>query len=98
MRSNTPRRLPLGPEPRRVLAAVAAGRVTRDDQDGTRRGMWALYLLDGREVGMTLRALRRAALVDLPLVGPPRITADGRRALREAHLPGVAASDDSAER
>lgn len=71
----------LGAADLELLRAVAAGRVHRDDQDGQRRGMWALYRLGEIEVGMPLRRLRRLALVDLPLIGPPAITADGRRAL-----------------
>ncbi|MDT4933452.1 MAG: hypothetical protein QOK11_1344 [Pseudonocardiales bacterium] len=68
----------------RVLRAIAAGRVTRDDVDGTRPGMWSLYVLDGDEVGMTVRRLGRLRLVDTPLLGPPTITPDGWRVLRDA--------------
>lgn len=78
MRSNN-----LGSADLDLLAEVDRGNVRRDDQNGRRRGLWALYRLGDREVGMQLRRLRRLALVELPLVGPPRITADGRRALRE---------------
>jgi len=72
----------LGSELRRVLRGIAAGTVIRDDCGGQRRGMWALHVLDADDVSMTVRILRRSLLVDMPLVGPPRITADGRAALR----------------
>lgn len=66
-----------------LMRAIAENRVTRDDCNGTRKGLWALYLLDGVEVGMQVRWLRRQGLVDAPMLGPPSITEDGTEWLHE---------------
>lgn len=63
-----------------LLQAVADGRIMRGDG-----GYAALYLLDGQPVErMQLWWLKKAALIDMPMLGPPRITEDGLKALREA--------------
>ena len=78
------RRMPatgLGQDHLRILAAVAAGDVVRDDCGGERVGMWALYRLNDEEVGMGVRLLARFELVSAPLLGPPTITASGQALL-----------------
>ena len=68
-------------DPLELLAAIRDQRVVRDDVDGTRIGLWALYTLDGVEVGMQVRNLARRKLVDTFLLGPPKITVEGVREL-----------------
>lgn len=61
-----------------LLRAVADGRVSRVEDD-EHRGFWALYQLDdGTTVERwSLNMLRKRALIDLPMLGPPTITPDG---------------------
>lgn len=66
-----------------LLQAIAAGRVRREDCAGSRKGMWALYMLDGQEVGMRIRWLRKTGWIEMPLLGPPRINDAGRKHLAE---------------
>ena len=63
----------LSTEQYRVLAAVAGGRVRRD----LLCGRLEPHLLDGRDVGWTLRALVIRGLVVLRPMGPPRCTRRG---------------------
>lgn len=61
-----------------MLRAIAAGKVTRDDCDGTRVGYFALYVLDGEPVGRNrLTWLHRKGLINTPMFGPPTLTEDG---------------------
>lgn len=75
MRANKLPFLP-GSSPHLILQAIAAGQVTREDTTA-RRGMWALHVHNGHEVGMTVRQLGRLNLVEVHLAGPATITADG---------------------
>lgn len=79
MRSKRSRRV--GPADLALLAAISAGEVVRDDCAGKRRGLWALYVWGGVEVGQAVRRLRRLELVVAPLLGPPQLTAEGRALL-----------------
>jgi hypothetical protein len=72
------------PKVHALLVAIAEGRVRRDDCGGERKGMWALYMLDGDEVGMQVRRLWKTGMIDKPLLGPPVINADGRKHLASA--------------
>lgn len=61
-----------------LLQAVADARITRGEG-----GYAASYLLDGQPVErMQLWWLKKAALIDMPMLGSPRITEDGLKALR----------------
>jgi hypothetical protein len=72
----------VGIEGMRILRAIAAGRVVRDESNG-RRGMWATYVLEGEPCNMDVRRLGRMELIETPLVGPPTINAYGERVLAE---------------
>jgi hypothetical protein len=60
-----------------VLQAVADQRIRRDPLLGS----FEPYLLDGRDVIWILRGLVLRGLVQLQPIGPPRLTACGRRTL-----------------
>lgn len=66
-----------------LLLAIHDGRVTRAP-DG---GFFADYLVDG-EGGFraAVHALRTREVVYMPMVGPPQVTADGEKLLRDAGL------------
>ena len=68
-------RKPLTPHQHEVLQAVAGQRIHRDILLGTLEP----HLLDGKDVTWTLRALVIRGLVHLQPIGPPRLTARGRR-------------------
>jgi hypothetical protein len=75
------RQRPLGAAQLELLLAIYQWRVTRPD--GT---MDAPYWLDRSEVRLQVHFLRGRELVLMPLSGPPGITADGHKVLREAGL------------
>jgi hypothetical protein len=75
------RRLPLGTGQLDLLLAIHQGRVWRPDAT-----MGAPYWLDRSEVRLQVQFLRGRDLVRMPLSGPPQITADGEKVLREAGL------------
>jgi hypothetical protein len=64
------------PDLTEVLRAVAQGRVIRPDS-----GFQAPHLLDGQDVGLDVRLLGRAGLLEHPISGPPVITPEGERRL-----------------
>ena len=66
---------PLTPQQKEVLQAVADQRIHRDVLLGTLEP----HLLSGHDVIWTLRALVIRGLVQLQPIGPPRLTARGRR-------------------
>lgn len=73
------RRRRFGPGHVPLLSAIAEGLVTRAPG-----GLMAPYVFDGELIGTNqVRALVKLELVDAPLLGPPRLTPDGWRALRE---------------
>lgn len=62
-----------------LLQAVADGRVKRLGQEYA-----AAYDLEGQPVErMQLVWLKRSAWIDMPISGPPSITPDGQKWLRE---------------
>lgn len=68
----------VGPGHLPLLSAIAEGLVTREP------GVYAPYMFDGDTVGTNqVRALARLGLVQVRLSGPPTITEDGERVLRD---------------
>ena len=61
---------------RKLLVAIAAGRVQRGGDS-----VYSPYQLNGEDVSSALYRLGRADLVALPILGPPRLTPSGARAL-----------------
>ena len=66
-----------------LLAAVAAGRVIRADNDGEpgSSSVGAPHLLDGAQVRMSLRRLVIDELIAMPISGPPRLEPRGNQIL-----------------
>lgn len=74
-----------------LLQAIAKGEVKRVEI-GNHRGNWALYSLGEPQLVVDeisyseLKRLARAALIELPMVGEPSVTADGVKWLRDEGL------------
>lgn len=69
-----------------LLAGVAAGEVTRRDQnapdDPVSTSVWAPHYWRGVPVRGDLRALRDDELIDMPISGPPRLAPRGEALLK----------------
>lgn len=66
-----------------LLVAVRDGRVVRGDGAGGDGSLFAPHLLDGQPVRLSLVRLAREDLIEMPISGPPRLAARGRRLLNQ---------------
>lgn len=78
--SRTDEQILAHPADMELLRAVAEGLVGRGTS-GTDTALMAPHLLNGEPVRLPLRRMAREDLVEMPLSGPPRLGARGRRLL-----------------